>query len=320
MDNDLKEVLKKVRQIDLRTRRLANDALAGRFHSVFRGRGMDFDEVREYAPGDEVRTIDWNVTARAGRPFVKKYREERELTILLAVDVSGSGDFGSGERTKRESEAEIACVLALSAVRNNDRVGLLLFSDQIEGFIPPRKGRTHVLRLVREVLSCKPESRGTDLPQALEYLNAITKRRAMIFVLSDFQSRGRQDLMLRDLRRALALLRRRHDVVALHLEDPRERQLPNLGLLMLEDGESDEVIEVDTGSARVRAAFAKRAAERREAIDRALRAESVDHVGIETHTPYLPALVALFANRRSARAGRPGTASPSTDVSPGGRR
>jgi len=303
MDKDFKEILKKVRRIDIRTRRLANDALAGRFHSVFRGRGMDFDEVREYTPGDEVRTIDWNVTARAGRPFVKKYREERELTILLAVDVSGSGDFGSATRTKREVEAEVACVLALSAVRNNDRVGLLLFSDHIEGFVPPRKGRTHVLRLVHEVLSCRPEHRGTDVAQALDYLNAITKRRAMVFVLSDFQSTGNLNAALAKLRRSLALLRRRHDVVALHIDDPRERALPNIGLISLEDAESDEVIEVDTGSARVRAAFAKRAAQRRAAVDGALRAESIDSVAIETEKPYLPALVALFESRHHARRG-----------------
>ncbi|HEX4457350.1 MAG TPA: DUF58 domain-containing protein, partial [Polyangia bacterium] len=207
METDLKEILKQVRRIDIRTRRLANDAFAGRFHSVFRGRGMDFDEVREYVPGDEVRTIDWNVTARAGHPFVKKYREERELTILLAVDVSASGDFGSSGRTKREIEAEIACVLALSAVRNSDRVGLVLFSDQIEAFVPPRKGRQHVLRLVREVLSCKPARRGTDVARALEFIDAVTRRRAMVFVLSDFQSADDPTAATAKLRRALRLAR-----------------------------------------------------------------------------------------------------------------
>ena len=303
MDKDFKEILKKVRRIDIRTRRLANDALAGRFHSVFRGRGMDFDEVREYTPGDEVRTIDWNVTARAGRPFVKKYREERELTVLLAVDVSGSGDFGSVSRTKREIEAEVACVLALSAVRNNDRVGLLLFSDHIEGFVPPRKGRSHVLRLVHEVLSCKPEHRGTNVAEALDYLNAITKRRSMVFLLSDFQSSGNLNTAIATLRRSLALLRRKHDVVALHIDDPRERSLPDIGLVTLEDAENDDVIEIDTGSLRVRQAFAKRAAERRAAVDRAFRAESIDSVAIETGKPYLPALVALFETRHLARRG-----------------
>jgi uncharacterized protein (DUF58 family) len=219
------------------------------------------------------------------------------------VDVSGSGDFGSTALTKREVEAEVACVLALSAVRNNDRVGLLLFSDHIESFVPPRKGRTHVLRLVHEVLSCRPQHRGTDVAQALDYLNAITKRRAMVFLLSDFQSHGDVRASLATLRRSLAQLRRRHDVVALHIDDPRERELPNIGLLTLEDGESDEAIEIDTGSARVRAAFAKRAAERRTAIDKMLRAESIDSVPIDTEVPYLPALVALFESRRGARRG-----------------
>jgi len=202
MEENIKEILKQVRLIDIRTRRLATDALAGQFHSMFRGRGMDFEEVREYVPGDEVRTIDWNVTARAGRPFIKKYREERELTIVLAVDVSASGDFGSTAHTKREIEAEIACVLALSAVRNNDKVGLVLFSDQIETFVPPRKGRQHVLRIVREVLSCEPKRRGTDVAHALDFVNAVTRRRGMVCVLSDFQSAGDPAHMLSALRRS----------------------------------------------------------------------------------------------------------------------
>jgi uncharacterized protein (DUF58 family) len=299
--NDLKEILNKVRRIDIRTRRLATDALAGRFHSVFRGRGMDFDEVREYVPGDEVRTIDWNVTARAGRPFVKKYREERELTILIAVDVSASGDFGSQARTKREIEAEIASVLALSAVRNNDKVGLVLFSDQIETYVPPRKGRQHVLRLVREVLSCRPERRGTDVARALEFINAVTRRRAMVFVLSDFQSAGDATAALATLRRSLRLVRRRHDLVALHVNDPRERALPEVGLLTVEDAETGEMIELDTGSPRIRRRFADSASERRQRLERALHGESIDNVAIDTSLPYLPALIELFRLRRGRR-------------------
>jgi uncharacterized protein (DUF58 family) len=301
MDQNIKEILKQVRLIDLRTRRLATDALAGQFHSMFRGRGMDFEEVREYVPGDEVRTIDWNVTARAGRPFVKKYREERELTILLAVDVSASGDFGSRERTKREVEAEIACVLALSAVRNNDKVGLVLFSDQIETFVPPRKGRQHVLRIVREVLSCQPKRRGTDVGHALEFINAVSRRRAMVCVLSDFQSSGDPDVALAALRRSLRMLRRRHDLVALHVKDPREQSLLNVGLLTVEDAETDEMIEIDTGSARVRERFAARVREQDERLERALCAESVDGVEIDSSLPYLPVLIALFHSRRRGR-------------------
>ena len=302
MDPAIKKILKQVRRIDIRTRRLATDALAGRFHSVFRGRGMDFDEVREYVPGDEVRTIDWNVTARAGHPFVKKYREERELTILLAVDVSASGDFGSAAHTKREIEAEIACVLALSAVRNSDRVGLVLFSDQIEAFVPPRKGRQHVLRLVREVLSCQPQRRGTDVGRALEFIDAVTKRRAMVFVLSDFQSSGEDAATTTaTLRRALRRARRRHDVVAVRVNDPRERQLTDLGLLTVEDAETGEMIELDTGSARVRRRFADAAVAQEAHLTQALRKEAIDSVRIDTSVPYLPALLELFRRRGGRR-------------------
>jgi uncharacterized protein (DUF58 family) len=301
MDENLREILKQVRLIDIRTRRLATDALAGQFHSMFRGRGMDFEEVREYVPGDEARTIDWNVSAREGRLFVKKYREERELTILLAVDVSASGDFGSRGRTKREVEAEIACVLALAAVRNNDKVGLVLFSDQIETFVPPRKGRQHVLRIVREVLSCQPKRRGTDVAHALDFINAVARRRAMVCVLSDFQSSRAPAEALATLRRSLRMLRRRHDVVALPVRDPRERSLLPVWLLTVEDAETGEMIEIDTGSTRVRERFAARAREEDERLARALRAESVDAVEIDSSLPYLPVLIALFRSRRRGR-------------------
>jgi uncharacterized protein (DUF58 family) len=301
MDENLREILKQVRLIDIRTRRLATDALAGQFHSMFRGRGMDFEEVREYVPGDEARTIDWTVSAREGRLFVKKYREERELTILLAVDVSASGDFGSRGRTKREVEAEIACVLALAAVRNNDKVGLVLFSDQIETFVPPRKGRQHVLRIVREVLSCQPKRRGTDVAHALDFINAVARRRAMVCVLSDFQSSRAPAEALATLRRSLRMLRRRHDVVALPVRDPRERSLLPVGLLTVEDAETGEMIEIDTGSTRVRERFAARAREEDERLARALRAESVDAVEIDSSLPYLPVLIALFRSRRRGR-------------------
>src|SRR5476651_2808108 len=200
-----REILKKVRQVELRTRRLVTDALAGAYHSVFKGRGMDFDEVREYSPGDEVRTIDWNVTARSGRPFVKKFTEERELTILLLVDVSASGNFGSTSQSKREMAAELASVLAFSAIRNSDKVGLILFSDQIEQYIPPKKGRRHVLRVVREILYFEPKNRGTDIVQALDFANRVTRRRAVTFLISDFQTSGDQKQALASLQRAIRL-------------------------------------------------------------------------------------------------------------------
>ncbi len=247
-----RDILKKVRQIEIRTNRLVTDTLAGQYHSVFKGRGMNFDDVREYVPGDEVRTIDWNVTARAGRPFVKKFVEERELTLLLMVDVSASGDFGSGAQSKRELAAEIASVLAFSAIKNSDKVGLLLFTDQVELFMPPRKGRRHVLRIVREVLGFEPARRGTDLVQALDFVNDVIKRRAIVFLLSDFQTAGTST---EDLRRALRQTNRRHDLVALPIEDARERLLPDLGVVAIEDAETGELIELDTRNPAVRRRF-----------------------------------------------------------------
>jgi len=233
----VKEILGRVRQIEIRTRRLVNDSLAGQYHSVFKGRGMDFDEVREYVPGDEVRSIDWNVTARAGRPYIKKHTEERELTILLAVDVSASGNFGSGSRSKREVAAELASALAFSAIKNSDKVGLILFSDQIEQYIPPKKGRQHVLRVIREVLFLEPQRRGTDIVRALDFLNMVTTRRAVVFLISDFQT-GDGNASLAALRTALGLANRRHDLVAMHIRDPHEATLPNVGTLVVEDAET----------------------------------------------------------------------------------
>src|SRR5271170_4750458 len=220
-----REILKKVRQIEIRTRRLVDAAMGGEYHSVFKGRGMDFDEVREYVAGDEVRTIDWNVTARSGRPFVKKFTEERELTILLLVDVSASGNFGSASQSKREMAAELASVLAFSAIRNSDKVGLVLFSDQIELYIPPKKGRRHVLRVVREILFYQPLRRGTDIVQALEFANRMSGRRSVLFLISDFQASGIGSEVGTPLRRALSQAARRHDLVAVNIRDPREQAL-----------------------------------------------------------------------------------------------
>jgi uncharacterized protein (DUF58 family) len=291
-----KEILKKVRQIEIRTNRLVNDSLAGEYHSVFKGRGMDFDEVREYVPGDEVRAIDWNVTARAGRPFIKKFTEERELTILLVVDVSASGNFGSGRQSKRQMAAELASVLAFSAIRNNDKVGLVLFSDQIEQYIPPKKGRQHVLRVIREILFFEPHSRGTNIVRALDFANQVTSRRAIMFLVSDFELPN-QDRALADVRRAVRLASRRHDVVALHIHDLREAELPDIGQLAIEDAETGDLIELDTTDERVRSRFAELAQARIEDLRRALAAEGVDALNLDTREPYEPALRSFFKNR-----------------------
>jgi uncharacterized protein (DUF58 family) len=291
---NLGEILQKVRQIELRTRRLVNDAVAGHYHSVFRGRGIDFDEVREYVPGDDVRAIDWNVTARAGHPFVKKFREERELTILLLVDVSGSLEFGSAAASKRELAAELASVLALSATRNNDKVGLVLFTDDVEAYIPPKKGRFHVLRVVREIIGSAPRQRGTDVARALRFANEVTHRRAIVFLLSDLLSAEDDRGGLRD---AVRLVRRRHDLVAMQLQDPRELVLPNVGLLTLEDAETGELVELDTAKAKVRERYATLAEARRLETVRTLRREGVDCLEIDTARPYLPPLLTFFKNR-----------------------
>ncbi len=298
----VREILRKVRQIDIRTNRLVTEALGGQYHSVFKGRGMDFDEVREYVPGDEVRRIDWNVTARTGHPFVKKFTEERELTILLLVDLSGSGDFGSGEganaQSKRELAAEVASVLAFSAIRNQDKVGLILFTDQIEEYIPPQKGRRHVLRVVREILFFEPQRRGTDIEHALDFANRVQARRSVVFLLSDFQQRGEA----RDrLRRGLRLTAKRHDLIAVPIGDKRERELPDIGLLTLEDAETGELIEVDTASRAVRDRFAREAEARTAALRETLRAEAVDSLELQTGEPYVPALMNFFRNRKKRR-------------------
>jgi uncharacterized protein (DUF58 family) len=292
-----REILRKVRQIEIRTNRLATDTLAGQYHSVFKGRGMNFDAVREYAPGDEVRTIDWNVTARAGRPFVKKFVEERELTLMLLIDVSASGDFGSGEQSKREFAAEIASVLAFSALRNSDKAGLILFSDQIELYVPPRKGRRHVLRLVREVLGFEPQRRGTNLVRALDFVNDVIKRRAIVFLLSDFQTNHQTLESVADLRRGLRQTNRRHDLVAMPIGDDREKALPDVGIVALEDAETGELVELDTSLPMVRQRFAEIANDRAKQLQSALNAEAVDSLRLSTGQPYVSSLMAFFKNR-----------------------
>jgi len=290
-------ILNKVRQIEIRTNRLVNDTLAGEYRSVFRGRGMDFDEVREYVPGDEVRTIDWNVTARAGRPFVKKFTEERELTILLLVDLSASGNFGSADQSKRELAAELASVLAFSAIRNSDKVGLILFTDQVEQYIPPKKGRRHVLRVVREILYFQPRRRGTNVALALDFANSVTPRRAVVFLVSDFQSSGNQEAALGVLRRAMRQTHRRHDLVAVRIQDPHEAELPEVGVLAMEDAETGELIELDTLNPEVRARFQQDAQERLAKLRRTFNSEAVDSLELVTGEPYVPALKRFFETR-----------------------
>src|ERR1700689_1691132 len=231
-----------MRALEIRTRRMVDESMAGAYHSVFKGRGMDFDEVREYSPGDEVRTIDWNVTARAGRAFVKKFTEERELTIFLVVDISASGNFGSGELAKRDLAAEVASVLAFSAIRNSDKVGLLLYTDRIERYLPPKKGRRHVLRVVRDILYHTPEGRGTDSVMALDVASHVLHRRAIVFLISDFETSGDAGVARTALRRAVRQTNRRHDLIAVHVEDPRGKKLPNGGIVALEDSETGEAM------------------------------------------------------------------------------
>lgn len=285
------EILRQVKRIELRTRGLVNSHFAGEYHSVFKGQGMEFAEVREYQAGDEVRTIDWNVSARMHRLFVKRYVEERELTVLLLVDCSGSSRFGTVERDKRAFSAELAAVLALTATRNNDRVGLVLFSDVIEHVVPPRKGRKHSLRLVRDVLAWPARARATDLSGALDHAARLLSHHAVVFVISDW--------VAPDPERALRRLRQRHDVVGVVLDDPGERELPALGVARLVDPETGSVLEVDTSDAAVRAAYATaQAAERAERTSR-FRRLAIDEVRVRTESGYVEALMRFFATRET---------------------
>ena len=296
-----REILKKVRRIEIHTKRLVIDTLAGQYHSVFKGRGMDFDEVREYSPGDEVRTIDWHVTARAGRPFVKKFVEERERTLVLMVDVSASEDFGSGEQSKRELAAELASVLAFSAIRNTDKVGLVLFTDQVELYVPPRKGRRHGLRIVREILGFEPQSRGTDIVNALDFVNDVVSRRSVVFLISDFQAPGAMGDSLPLLRKAIGQTNRRHDLVALPIDDARENGMPNVGIVTIEDSETGELVEIDTANDALRQRFAEIAQDRTAQLQRAFTGEAVDSLRITTDQSYVAPLMAFFKNRKRKR-------------------
>ncbi len=286
-----------MRRLEIRTRRLVEESLAGSYHSVFKGRGMEFAEVREYVPGDDVRTIDWNVSARMGHPFVKKFTEERELTVMLVVDASGSGTFGTGTTTKLQLAAEISALLAFSAIRNNDRVGLLLFTDTVELFLAPRKGKEHGLRVLREVLTAEPRGRGTRIAGALEFLRRVVTKRAVVFLVSDFQDSG--------FERTLRVVAQKHDVVAISISDPREGQLPDVGLLAVEDPETGEVALIDAGSPRVRRAYADYATRSFQTVRETLARTGVDLLELSTGAPYEMPLVHFFHERarRAARAG-----------------
>ena len=299
-----REILRKVRQIEIRSNRLVSEALAGSYHSAFKGQGIDFEEVREYQAGDEVRSIDWNVTAKMGSPFVKQYREERELTILLAIDVSGSETFGSSDRSKRERLAELGALLAFSANRNGDKVGLLLFSDQTEKYLPPNKGQKHVLRILREILFHENQSKGTDLNEGLRFINRVMRRRAVVFLLSDFiipeyetEEESVEDLFFKEL----AATRRKHDLVCARIHDSHEMELPNVGVVHLEDSESGEKIYLDTSSRSFRESYATRIAEDRERFNKRLRRRGVDNFEFSTDSDYVGALREFFRMRETRR-------------------
>jgi len=283
------DILKKIRALEIKTKGLVQTSFAGDYHSVFKGRGMNFEEVREYQPGDEIRAIDWNVTARLGTAFVKKFTEERELTVVLVVDVSASGNFGSATQSKRELAAEVASLLAFSAIRNNDKVGLLLFTDRVELFIPPKKGRSHTLRIIREILFFEPAGRGTAPALALDYLNKVVTRRAVVFFVSDFQASN--------FSRELSVSGRRHDFIAVHIEDERETVLPNIGIITLEDAETGEQIEINTGDRTTRDRFNALAESNRAELNRTLRRLNIDAISLRTGEDYLPALRAFFKQR-----------------------
>lgn len=284
-----KELIKKIRQIQIYTSRAVNASFAGQYESVFKGRGMQFDEVREYTPGDDVRSIDWNVTARTGKPYVKRFVEEREMTVLFAVDLSASGDFGTVNKAKNELAAEFCAVLSFAAAKNNDKVGLLIFTDKIELYIPPKKGSSHVLRLIRELLYFKMPSGKTNIGQALEYIARVTRKKATVFLVSDF--------IETDFKTPLSLLNKRHDVIAVSVRDRAEVTLPGAGLIEFADAETGEVILVDTSSRKFRNQYAHRTSDRFDRLKSLLRTINVDCINISTDKPYLQDLIAFFRMR-----------------------
>jgi uncharacterized protein (DUF58 family) len=285
-----REILQKVKRIEITTRSMVRDTFAGRYESIFKGRGMEFDEVREYQPGDDIRTIDWNVTARTGWLHVKKYVEERELTVLIVFDASGSFDFGTSERLKRELAAEIGAVLAFAAIRNNDKVGLLIFTDEIETFVPPRKGSKHVLRIIREILHFRPHSKGTDIAQSLQYAMRVIKRHSVMFCISDFRDKGYEG--------AITVANRKHDVVAITITDPKEVEIPKIGLLEVEDGETGERTILDFRSEKAARDFRRVAADVEAARRAILNRAKVDQIDLRTDRDYVEPLVKFFQERQ----------------------
>ena len=289
------EILKQVKRVELKTRGLVDALFSGEYRSVFKGQGMEFSEVREYIPGDEVRTIDWNVTARMSRPFVKRYIEERELTVVLALDISGSESFGTVSRFKSDVMTEFAAVIAMAAVRNNDRVGLIFFTDRVEHVVPPRKGKRHVLRIVRDLLAFVPKGRATDLRPALEYMQRTLRQHTVIFLVSDFQDEGYEH--------ALKVLGRRHDIIAVTLNDPAEQSLPSVGLARMRDPETGEFLEVDTSDRRVRAAYAEHIGAELAALRRVLRRSGVDEIELTTDGSVIEPLLKFFRTRETRARG-----------------
>ena len=286
-----KEILRKIRRIEITTSKLVTDMLSGQYESVFKGRGIEFDEVREYQPGDEIRAIDWNVTARMGHPFIKKYVEERQMTVMILLDASASSYFGTTKRLKSELAAEISAVLAFSAIQNKDRVGLLIFTDRIEKFIPPRKGLSHVLRVIREALYFKPKGKGTDIAGALRYLDGVTARRVVAFIISDF--------FAKDYKKAVSIANKRHDVIGITITDPREVDLPNVGLLELQDAEdTSSTFLVDTSNDNIREKYSAKSRAMIEERGHIFSAVSMDHIDIRTDKPYIEEFIKFFKKRK----------------------
>jgi len=286
-------LLKKVRKIEIKTKGLSNHIFAGEYHTAFKGKGMAFSEVREYQPGDDIRSIDWNVTARYNSPFVKVFEEEREMTVMLLIDVSASGNFGTQEQFKRELATELAAILAFSAINNNDKVGVIFFTDKVEQFISPKKGKSHILRIIREVLAFQPTGKGTDIAGALEYFSAVIKKRSICFILSDFMSNK--------FDRPLKIASKKHDLVALRIHDTREDNLPNVGLVPMQDAETEKMLFVDTSSKKVRDNFAKNRAQATEKLRKLFPASGVDLIDITTGTDYVKPLINFFKTRGKRR-------------------
>jgi len=284
-----RELLRQIRRIEIRTNRMVNDILAGEYHSVFKGQGVEFEEVREYQHGDDIRTIDWNVTARMGIPFVKRYREERELTVMLMVDASSSNMFGTAEKMKGELAVELSAVLAFSAIKNNDRVGLILFTDKVEKFIPPKKGKKHVLRLIRDLLTFEPTGGSTDIKSALDYMGKILTRKSVVFLLSDFMNQNYED--------SLRVVNKKHDLITISITDPREVEMPPIGFLELEDAETGEIIVIDTFDASIRQRFSDTAAADLDKMSLNFKRMKVDHVPVRTDQSYIDPLVRFFKKR-----------------------